>query len=374
MSTASSSITTPRPRLSSHYSSSSLSTPLRPTSPAASSRSASTAPLRSPRGLRAELMEDNLFNLQVNILSKEAELKEREASLEKREEELTIWQQEIEVREACMITKGLELGQREDQMQERETAMAMKVQELQHHKTMLEQHVVGMENRLRLSDRLQTFLSSGATASSTSARTPGMTSPHALCSQCASMISAVISGDAVDSDDKRTSFASTFSMHTPTIPSLPTSSKTSMRTVEMSNPIALNSLRSASSVTPPLLGLSTQQRQLFHLHNIQWNNLDNLKTLSWGSFPWPVFNRLNKPEDLNHNEVKMYLRLLHRFGNEGASLSKEDCLREHYRRWHPDRLEAKVLNKVYERDREKVRMCAKEIARILEKVMQEGLD
>jgi hypothetical protein len=70
----------------------------------------------------------------------------------------------------------------------------------------------------------------------------------------------------------------------------------------------------------------------------------------------------------------MYLRLLPQFGSRGPSLSKEDCLREHHRRWHPDRLEAKVLNKVCEGHREKVRMCAKEIVRILEKVIQEGLD
>jgi hypothetical protein len=210
----------------------------------------------------------------------------------------------------------------------------------------------------------------GKDNSGAATRTPGMSSSHALCSESQGL------GDGLDSDDEKMSVASTFTMHTPTMSSLPASPRASMQTLEMPTMNAVNSFPSAtaSSAIPPSLGLTTQQRQVFHLHNIQWNELDNLKALSWDSFPWPVFNKLNKVEDLNHDEVKMYLRLLHQSGSGGASgLSKEDCLREHYRRWHPDRLEAKVLNKVYERDREKVRMCAKEITRILEEVMQEGL-
>jgi hypothetical protein len=70
--------------------------------------------------------------------------------------------------------------------------------------------------------------------------------------------------------------------------------------------------------------------------------------------------------------VKVYHRLLLLF--EGSGLTSEEHLEEHLRRWHPDRLEAKFLNKVVERDRDKVRVCAREVYKILGQILVNGLD
>ena len=106
------------------------------------------------------------------------------------------------------------------------------------------------------------------------------------------------------------------------------------------------------------------------LANLKREAFDNCKTLSWSSFPWPVFYTLDKPEELNQDEVKIYLRLLPQFWSKGSSLSKEDCLREQHRRWHPDRFESKWLARCAADERVAIKEGVGLVARALSSMLE----
>jgi hypothetical protein len=113
-----------------------------------------------------------------------------------------------------------------------------------------------------------------------------------------------------------------------------------------------------------------QLRVLLRRHRLQWKDLDTLRSLNWDSFPWPVFRKLTRIEDLKKEEVVEYLHFLRHF--EGNEYTAEEHIREHIRLWHPDRLEARILERIDENDRERVRVCANEVSRILGQIQVSG--
>jgi hypothetical protein len=170
-----------------------------------------------------------------------------------------------------------------------------------------------------------------------------------------------------DHDIKRVSTASTFSLRSfeTIIPSICSFSDAS---TNMINSRPLNT--SIAAVTP-----TQQQQHIFRLHRIQWDSLDVEKSLTRASFPWPTFGKLTHPGGLTKEEVNMYLHFLHHFEGkssapmQSAKQAKEEFVVEYTRRWHPDRLEAKVIDRVVEMDKENVRICVIEIARILRRIL-----
>jgi hypothetical protein len=107
--------------------------------------------------------------------------------------------------------------------------------------------------------------------------------------------------------------------------------------------------------------------QLFAVHERQWAALPNLEELQWHSFPWPVWKPPKDPEDLTSIHVGAYV--LSQYHPSEKSKSSKDRIKEHIRRWHPDRFETKYLPKVKQEDREKVKEGAGVVARVLNEML-----
>jgi hypothetical protein len=152
-------------------------------------------------------------------------------------------------------------------------------------------------------------------------------------------------------------------------------------------------LRSIGMSEPSLTynALSHRQQYVLSHHTLQWGDLDSRKSLTWSDIPWPTFTELARPEELKQEEVTVYVKLLGEFGyhisprwmkprtpgyyelGPGMSQSSRgasDFLAEYIALWHPDRLEVRVLNRVVEWDRERVRICANKVAGILRDIAQ----
>ena len=79
------------------------------------------------------------------------------------------------------------------------------------------------------------------------------------------------------------------------------------------------------------------------------------------NFPWPVFEAVRAVEDITRERVLAFVR--HPLQDHGEGQVK--AIRSELRRWHPDKFDVKVLNKVVDADREAVRATAGHVARIL---------
>lgn len=107
--------------------------------------------------------------------------------------------------------------------------------------------------------------------------------------------------------------------------------------------------------------------QLFEVHERQWAALPTLDELGWYSFPWPVWKKPRDPEDLTSTHIGAYV-LSQYYPGDNAKSSK-DRIKEHIRRWHPDRFETKYLPKVRLGDREKVKVGAGVVVRVLNEML-----
>jgi hypothetical protein len=107
--------------------------------------------------------------------------------------------------------------------------------------------------------------------------------------------------------------------------------------------------------------------QLFSTHERQWAALPSSEELLWHNFPWPVWKTPKDPEDLTSTHIGAYV--LSQYYPGDKSKSTKDRIKEHIRRWHPDRFETKYLPKVREGDREKVKEGAGVVARVLNEML-----
>ena len=78
-------------------------------------------------------------------------------------------------------------------------------------------------------------------------------------------------------------------------------------------------------------------------------------------FPWPVFEDVETIKDVTEERVLAFLR--HLLQGQGEGQAKP--IRSELRRWHPDKFDVRVLNKVVDADREEVKATAEHVARIL---------
>ncbi|KAA1473618.1 hypothetical protein DENSPDRAFT_780241 [Dentipellis sp. KUC8613] len=107
--------------------------------------------------------------------------------------------------------------------------------------------------------------------------------------------------------------------------------------------------------------------RLFENHENKWQALRSTDGLGWNSFPWPVFKRPAEPEEITTSAVEAYV--LSKYYPSDKSKSSKDRIKDHIKRWHPDRFETKVLPRVVEEEREKVKEGAGTVVRGLNELL-----
>ncbi|KAF9068829.1 hypothetical protein BDP27DRAFT_1223558 [Rhodocollybia butyracea] len=100
----------------------------------------------------------------------------------------------------------------------------------------------------------------------------------------------------------------------------------------------------------------------FEHHARLWEKLPEYTELRWDIFPWPMLNKPSSPEDITYNAIRTYVLSPHYPEKEKP---QKDRIKEHIRRWHPDRFETKLLTKVIDADKERVREGAGSVVRSL---------
>lgn len=110
--------------------------------------------------------------------------------------------------------------------------------------------------------------------------------------------------------------------------------------------------------------------RLIEAHDRKWRELKASENLGWNSFPWPVFKRPSEPEDITTISVSAYVLSRH----SPSEKSSKDRIKDHIKRWHPDKFETKVLPKVVEEEREKVKEGAGVVVRCLNELLNRNYD
>jgi hypothetical protein len=108
--------------------------------------------------------------------------------------------------------------------------------------------------------------------------------------------------------------------------------------------------------------------QLFDDHDRQWGRLSTADSVSWTSFPWPMLKKPADPEELTTIAIAAYV--LNPYNP--SDKSEKDRIKEHIRRWHPDRFETKLLPKVRSEDRELVKDGAGRVVRSLNELLTQS--
>lgn len=105
--------------------------------------------------------------------------------------------------------------------------------------------------------------------------------------------------------------------------------------------------------------------RLYEEHERQWLRIPTLDMLSWATFAWPMLKKPSSPEELTTTAISAYVLNPYAPGDK----SEKDRIKEHIRRWHPDRFETKLLPRVRSDDREKVKEGAGQVVRSLNELL-----
>lgn len=111
--------------------------------------------------------------------------------------------------------------------------------------------------------------------------------------------------------------------------------------------------------------------KLYEAHERQWADLPTLEFLNWYNFPWPVSPKPKSPDDLLAAGIHNYVLSQYQLVNKSSKTLK-DHIKEHIRRWHPDRFETRYLPKVIQGEREKVKEGAGLVARALNDLLKKS--
>ena len=98
--------------------------------------------------------------------------------------------------------------------------------------------------------------------------------------------------------------------------------------------------------------------RLYENHENKWRQLRDSDNgdLGWNSFAWPVFKRPSEPEDMTTSAISAYV--LSERAPDTNGKSHRDRIKDHLKRWHPDKFETRILPRVVEEEREKVKAGA----------------
>jgi hypothetical protein len=118
--------------------------------------------------------------------------------------------------------------------------------------------------------------------------------------------------------------------------------------------------------------LSREEFQwVFEYHGRLWSRLKTLDELSWDDFPWPMARQPSNPDDMSLSLIGAYIQSpLY----PDKSRTPKDRIKDHIRRWHPDSFEAKLLRKVVENEKEKVKLGAGYVTRYLNNLLEKEND
>lgn len=106
---------------------------------------------------------------------------------------------------------------------------------------------------------------------------------------------------------------------------------------------------------------------LFAEHDWQWERLKTLDDLGWDNFPWPVFEKPTEPEELTSVAINAYVLSPHHPTDKSKTAT--DRIKSQIKKWHLDRFETKMLRRVREEEREKVREGARSVALTLNEML-----
>lgn len=95
------------------------------------------------------------------------------------------------------------------------------------------------------------------------------------------------------------------------------------------------------------------------------SNVAGIEPLGFCDIPWPVFSNVRRGSDLTEERVREFV--CHPLQEYVRSLGggQAKSIRSEMLRWHPDKFEGKVLNRVVKADREAVKEAAGHVTRIL---------
>lgn len=106
--------------------------------------------------------------------------------------------------------------------------------------------------------------------------------------------------------------------------------------------------------------------RLFERHEDQWKSIATKDDLQWHNFPWPMLKMPSSLGDITYTSIHGYLLSPY---YPDKDRSQKDRIKDHIKRWHPDRFETKLLPKVVEEDKEKVKEGAGMVVRTLNELL-----
>ncbi|KAJ3842278.1 hypothetical protein F5878DRAFT_556058 [Lentinula raphanica] len=104
----------------------------------------------------------------------------------------------------------------------------------------------------------------------------------------------------------------------------------------------------------------------FENHARLWERLPEYTELRWDYFPWPMVNKPSSADDITYAAIHAYITSPH---HPDKDKHQRDRVKEQIRRWHPDRFETKLLPKVIEEDKERVKEGAGTVVRHLNNLL-----
>ncbi|KAF6758108.1 hypothetical protein DFP72DRAFT_212972 [Ephemerocybe angulata] len=111
--------------------------------------------------------------------------------------------------------------------------------------------------------------------------------------------------------------------------------------------------------------------RLFIFHDQQWTRIESYKALQWSDFPWPVLNFIGPRSERELTMPAISEYILSAFDWKTDKARSKERLREHIRKWHPDRFEARFLSRVPDGkgERDRVRAGAGLVVRHLTELL-----
>jgi hypothetical protein len=106
--------------------------------------------------------------------------------------------------------------------------------------------------------------------------------------------------------------------------------------------------------------------RIFERHEEQWKSIPTKDDLQWHNFPWPMLKTPANMGEMTYSAIHGYLLSPH---YPEKDRPQKDRIKDHIKRWHPDRFETKLLPKVMEEDQEKVKEGAGVVVRILNELL-----
>jgi len=112
--------------------------------------------------------------------------------------------------------------------------------------------------------------------------------------------------------------------------------------------------------------------RLYEHHENKWRQLRDCDNLGWNSIAWPVFKRPSEPEEMTTVAISAYV--LSKYAPDAITKSPRDRVKDHLKRWHIDKFETRILPRVVEEEREKVKIGAGVVAQGLYELLNRNYE